>query len=82
MLKVSKNGGIENNLARSKSSVEAKASSRTEEEEEEAMPREEDFAEAADFGIRAMNDLYLVKEPKLYQMGECDCLDYCHVFGD
>jgi hypothetical protein len=34
-----------------------------------AQPKQEDFLEAADFGLRAMNDLYLVKEPKLYSMG-------------
>lgn len=32
-------------------------------------PNEEDLVEAADYGIEAMNDLYDVKEPKLYSMG-------------
>ncbi|XP_014215502.1 peroxidase-like [Copidosoma floridanum] len=32
-------------------------------------PREEDLIEAADFGIRAMNELYDLKEPRLYKMG-------------
>ncbi|KAI4489483.1 hypothetical protein M0802_011095 [Mischocyttarus mexicanus] len=32
-------------------------------------PNEEDISEAVDFGFRAMNDLYNVKEPKLYSMG-------------
>ncbi|XP_011503270.1 PREDICTED: uncharacterized protein LOC105366506 [Ceratosolen solmsi marchali] len=32
-------------------------------------PKEKDFVEAANFGLKAMNDLYHVKEPKLYSMG-------------
>ncbi|XP_068983700.1 uncharacterized protein [Bombus flavifrons] len=32
-------------------------------------PDEEDLLEAANFGLDAMNDLYTVKEPKLYSMG-------------
>lgn len=32
-------------------------------------PDEEDFVEAANFGLEAMRDLYLVKEPTLYSMG-------------
>lgn len=34
------------------------------------QPREEDLIEAADFGVQAMNDLYAIKEPKLYSMGK------------
>lgn len=33
-------------------------------------PHEEDILEAVDFGLRAMHDLYNVKEPKLYSMGK------------
>lgn len=33
-------------------------------------PDEEDLLEAANFGLDAMKDLYTVKEPKLYSMGE------------
>nr|XP_050854464.1 uncharacterized protein LOC127065731 isoform X1 [Vespula vulgaris] len=32
-------------------------------------PHEKDIREAVDFGLRAMHDLYNVKEPKLYSMG-------------
>lgn len=31
---------------------------------------EDDLMEAADFGLRAMHDLYYVQEPKLYSMGK------------
>ncbi|XP_008203085.1 myeloperoxidase [Nasonia vitripennis] len=50
--------------------------SRTDKDDEEEdvddvgiEPREEDLIEAADYGIQAMNELYYVKEPKLYSMG-------------
>lgn len=33
-------------------------------------PHEEDILEAVDFGLRAMHDLYNVKEPKLYSIGK------------
>lgn len=33
-------------------------------------PHEKDIREAVDFGLRAMHDLYNVKEPKLYSMGK------------
>ncbi|XP_043470988.1 uncharacterized protein LOC122504126 isoform X2 [Leptopilina heterotoma] len=32
-------------------------------------PREEDMIQAANFGIEAMNELYYIKEPKLYSLG-------------
>lgn len=32
-------------------------------------PKDEDLIEAADFGLDAMNELYAVKEPRLYSMG-------------
>ncbi|XP_033215658.1 uncharacterized protein LOC117172036 [Belonocnema kinseyi] len=44
-----------------------KIQSRTKEESIE--PREEDLLEAANFGMQAMNDLYYIKEPKLYSLG-------------
>ena len=44
-----------------------KTQSRTKEEIVE--PREEDIIEAANFGMQAMNDLYYIKEPKLYSLG-------------
>lgn len=39
-------------------------------QEEEWQPGEDDLAEAANFGLRAMHDLYHVQEPKLYSMGK------------
>lgn len=38
--------------------------------EESVKPREEDLLEAANFGMQAMNDLYYIKEPKLYSLGK------------
>ncbi|XP_023289006.1 uncharacterized protein LOC105701425 isoform X2 [Orussus abietinus] len=38
-------------------------------EEETSKPGVDDIVEAADFGMQAMNDLYYIKEPKLYSMG-------------
>lgn len=32
--------------------------------------RQEDFDEAEDFGIRAMNEFFDIEEPKLFQKGE------------
>lgn len=33
-------------------------------------PEEDDFIEAANFGLQAMHDLYYIQEPKLYSMGK------------
>ena len=38
--------------------------------DEAIQSREEDLIEAANFGMQAMNDLYYIKEPKLYSMGK------------
>ncbi|XP_076235056.1 uncharacterized protein LOC143179627 [Calliopsis andreniformis] len=38
-------------------------------EEGRTEPEEEDLVEAANFGLEAMRNLYLVKEPTLYSMG-------------
>lgn len=38
--------------------------------DEKTEPDEEDLVEAANFGLEAMKNLYLVKEPTLYSMGE------------
>ncbi|XP_012253358.2 uncharacterized protein LOC105684530 isoform X2 [Athalia rosae] len=39
------------------------------ENQEDLEARDEEVVEAADFGLEAMNDLYYIKEPKLFSMG-------------
>lgn len=39
-------------------------------DEEEPQSRDADVIEAANFGLEAMNDLYYIKEPKLFSMGQ------------
>lgn len=84
----STNGDIKSNLAHKKlegskmdketATQEVKES--RQDEENVVAPQDEDFVEAADFGLKAMNNLYYIKEPKLYSMGQYDASELHEFF--